>query len=300
MHGSRIDRLSSAPLDVWNELLGISWKFAFGRKYKDSCGSPLANQLTTFIDPFLRHNLNVAIRERADLKSILDFGRLIVARLVQAGNQSFAVDLTKDILYSVPQDITPRHKAGLLTIVHQLLAFAPIGSSSHWQLRVMLAEFLRIRPTMHYDALTLMILLRSLSRTKNASWQAFKLLLQWIETWGPDVEDAQVQLRIATMAMREGREDIAFVMIDRATTRLRRDNQIKSRTGPTQRNSWRRVLEMYPRCSRRFSRSTEPRLITSEQSKHPMSLPRHAKSIRRLQRALIRSGANTTNQTISS
>lgn len=58
--------------------------------------------------------------------------------------------------------------------------------------------------------------MRVLERTKNSGWQGYQLLKGWLRRWGPSTADESVLLRIARYAIRDGRDDIAYVMHERA------------------------------------------------------------------------------------
>jgi len=150
-----------------------------------------------------------------NLKQPLRYVRLLVAWAVRVGNITAARKLVENVLRAIPQVMSSDEEVALLDVVHQLLAHAPIGTQSHIELRGMLSSFTGIRPSLTYKSTTLWVLLRTLRRTKNAGWQALKLVQEWKRTWGPSIEDSLVRRRVADFSLLEGRHDIAQQMANR-------------------------------------------------------------------------------------
>jgi pentatricopeptide repeat protein len=208
VHSTPKPLLDTIPLDVWKEFFRLKrvTDHRLTRKKPDQT----EHDLTTV--PLLLHFIDAALRRNPNSKVNLHFSRLLVARLVSMGQISYAEFIANRLLEGAPPDIPHRNSELLLDLVHQFLAYGPVNTTSHFEMRRMLDRMLELRPTLCFDAHTLHLLLRSLYRTKNSGWQAVKLLKTWLERWGPASEDNLVRRRIATYAIRDGRDDIALVM----------------------------------------------------------------------------------------
>jgi hypothetical protein len=200
--------IDSIPSDVWKEFLRIAIPHLNQK-------SPETPQFPFGPGPLFHKFIETSLQRNSDAVKNLHFLRMLVARLVKDGFHTHAITITERILREAPTDIPQRQEELLLSVIHQFLSFGPVSTVSHFKMRQLLAKFLAIRPTLYYDAQTLLLLLRSLGRTKNPGWQGYQLLRAWIERWGPSSESDAVQLRIATYAIRYHRDDIALAMLSR-------------------------------------------------------------------------------------
>jgi len=204
-----IDALSP---DVWKEFLRMARLQKVPRAFANSPENLLS---TVGPGPLFIRFIDTALQRDTAAADKLHFLRMLIARLVKEGFIPHAAAIIERLLREAPLDIPQRHQELLLEIIHQFLAFGPKATASHFEMRKFLNNLVTIRPSLRYDSQTLLLLLRSLARTKNPGWQGYQLLRIWLERWGPSSETDSVLLRIAGYAFRDRRDDIATVMLSR-------------------------------------------------------------------------------------
>ncbi|KAF9015080.1 hypothetical protein BDQ17DRAFT_14557 [Cyathus striatus] len=123
---------------------------------------------------------------------------------------STALSFTSNYFQSLPRELNAHTVDRCLRIVHLQMVF---GSSLrglaklYWSRKTMKA-LLRSNPSLRPTSTSLFLLLSPLKHAKRCGTVAAKIVREFKRKWGPRVEDSRVRRRLASLALKEGRQDI--------------------------------------------------------------------------------------------
>ncbi|KAG0708786.1 hypothetical protein DFH29DRAFT_821172 [Suillus ampliporus] len=169
----------------------------------------------------------VASREYSQLPPRAVF--FIVQAMIQLGNRSKALDVTSSYFQSLPRRLSRRQQHAALDIIHlhiRAVTEKP-GLAQHFAQRRVISYLLSAHPGIRPSSKTLFLTLASLRPCKRCGTLAIKCLKAFRTRWGPRTESSVVRRRIASLSIKEGRLDIAAVMLE------------SERTLRAQKQSWR-------------------------------------------------------------
>ncbi|KAG1749916.1 uncharacterized protein EDB91DRAFT_1197293 [Suillus paluster] len=169
----------------------------------------------------------VASREYSQLPPRAVF--FIVQAMIQLGNRGKALDITSSYFQSLPRRLSRRQQHAALDIIHlHIRAVTEIpGLARHFAQRRVISKLLSAHPGIRPSSKTLFLTLASLRPCKRCGTLAMKCLKAFRTRWGPRTESSVVRRRIASLSIKEGRLDIAAVMLE------------SERTLRAQKQSWR-------------------------------------------------------------
>lgn len=144
----------------------------------------------------------------------------IVYALVGLKQQKHALDVAQAYLTRLPTRLTPEFTGHCLDIIHILIVFGSrkCGLKRFHEHRRILVSLLGSHPSLRPTATTLFLLLGSLRGAMRSGAVASKYLASFKHQWGADVEDRRVRLRVASLALKQGRLDISSQMLSDTQT----------------------------------------------------------------------------------
>ncbi|KAK7694957.1 hypothetical protein QCA50_002145 [Cerrena zonata] len=214
---------SPLPFRVWAEFFGTAKHHGFRR----------SEIITTPGGEFSSRAIPVPRSETEDPDSHLNRIRLLLqylpdvranqvhkvpARIIYSvvnatlshGHTEYARELTERYFRALPPVLVDAQLRHCMEIIHlHILRVQKRGLSKYygslWVLRRYLPMHSQFRPTPK----TVLCILNTLQGTKRAGSLALRVAESFKKRWGPDVIDTQVRRRIASLALKEGRLDIA-------------------------------------------------------------------------------------------
>ncbi|EAU93152.1 hypothetical protein CC1G_10520 [Coprinopsis cinerea okayama7 len=136
----------------------------------------------------------------------------IVTHLLRLHRFDHAMTLTTSYLRSIPRRLTPRRREDCINIVN---AHVALGSSATGLRKLRDGEktlkiLLRLHSNIRPNATTLFLLLSGLRKAKHCGTRAERVVRKFAGKWGKELkEDLRVRRRVASLALKEGRLDIA-------------------------------------------------------------------------------------------
>ncbi|KAG1757655.1 hypothetical protein EDB19DRAFT_1658373 [Suillus lakei] len=149
--------------------------------------------------------------------------------MIQLGNRVKALEATLLYFQSLPRRLSRRQQHAVLDIIHlhiRAVTEKP-GLARHFAQRRVISQLLSAHPGIRPSSKTLFLTLASLRSCKRCGTLATKCLKAFRTRWGPHTESSVVRRRIASLSIKEGRLDIAAVMLE------------SERTLRSQKQSWR-------------------------------------------------------------
>jgi hypothetical protein len=140
---------------------------------------------------------------------------LAVQMMLRIDQRDPAWKLTKSYLDGLPAEINDKWAHACLNIIHLYIIFEKKrGLSGYSSARKTTDSLLSMSRCLRPNSTTLFLLLRSLRRTKRCGTIAYDILKKYKRRWGMWVEDDRVRRRVAGLALKEGRIDIANAMVE--------------------------------------------------------------------------------------
>lgn len=138
-----------------------------------------------------------------------------VYAILRDGRASAAAELVKTFFSMLPAKISDETAAQCLDIIHLLLsADTKNGLASMYANRRLLVSLLEMHPSFKPSSTTLYLILSPLKKAKKCGTVAFNVMKAFRKSWGAGVVDSRVRRRVGTLALKEGRMDIAQAMLD--------------------------------------------------------------------------------------
>lgn len=139
----------------------------------------------------------------------------IAEAMIQLGNRAKALESTSLYFQTLPRRLSRRQQHAMLDIIHlhiRAVTEKP-GLGRHFAQRRVISHLLSAHPGIRPSPKTLFLTLASLRSCKRCGTLAMKCLKTFRTRWGPRTESSVVRRRIASLSIKEGRLDIAAVML---------------------------------------------------------------------------------------
>ncbi|KAL5534280.1 hypothetical protein ACEPAG_742 [Sanghuangporus baumii] len=214
---------SALPLLL--ELLGFHEPREFSRKTLPDVSRPMRTAPEVHDDGY--HASFVGEWQKSILGSIpnhlpvdahppVHFILTVVRHLLRNSRIKTAREVTMEWIHHLPKALSHPRKRHCLCLLHLHLAFSSKVLESYFSNRKFVDLFLRQRPDVRPNSTTLFLLLRSLTRAKKGklTYHAIGLVRAFQKKWGPGLIDRRVRRRIAHIALRDGRLDVAHTWME--------------------------------------------------------------------------------------
>ena len=229
LHSQHQDEL---PLPLWVELFGSLKRGALRRwvkipEQRDKRGRRLARFRCVVLQNhtasasaqanryryLTNHFLTATSHEYSQLPLRAVF--FVVQAMIQLGNRRQALEATLSYFQSLPRRLSRRQQHAALDIVHLHMSAVPEkpGLPQHYAQRRVIFNLLAAHPGIRPSSNTLFLTLASLQPCKRCGTLAMKCLKTFRRRWGPRTESSVVRRRIVNLSVKEGRLDIAAVML---------------------------------------------------------------------------------------
>ncbi|KAJ3734758.1 hypothetical protein DFJ43DRAFT_100783 [Lentinula guzmanii] len=135
--------------------------------------------------------------------------------LLQLQQQEEALQLVRTYFSNLPSRIAPETTGHCLDIIHILIVFGSRerGLKKFHEHREILNSLVTLHSSFVPTSTTLFLLLGSLRRAMRSGVLASECLASFKRRWGKDIEDHRVRLRVASLALKQGRLDISSDML---------------------------------------------------------------------------------------
>ncbi|KIK70901.1 hypothetical protein GYMLUDRAFT_66111 [Collybiopsis luxurians FD-317 M1] len=139
----------------------------------------------------------------------------IARALLQLQQKIQALRLVRTYFSHLPTHLTPELTLHCLDIIHILIVFGSSarGRKKFHEHRRILDSLLVLHPSFRPTSTTLFLLLGSLRGAVRCGALASRYLASFKHRWGMDIEDRRVRLRVASLALKQGRLDISGNML---------------------------------------------------------------------------------------
>ncbi|KAF9076199.1 hypothetical protein BDP27DRAFT_1414734 [Rhodocollybia butyracea] len=134
--------------------------------------------------------------------------------LLQINQPQQALQLVKTYFSHLPANLSPEFPMNCLDIIHIfIISHKRGGVKKFHEHRSILLSLLALHPSFKPTSTTLFLLLGSLRGVVRSGVLASECLASFKRKWGPEIEDYRVRLRIASLALKQGRLDISRKML---------------------------------------------------------------------------------------
>lgn len=132
---------------------------------------------------------------------------VVIRAILRLGRPSYALQLVTTYLNAMPRKVDPVLARQNLKLVHLVVCYGSTekGITRFFQSRQTLQSLLALHPTLRPTSATLLILLSQLSRCKRAGSIASRLVEEFKDRWGCEVENAEVRQKVASLALKDVR-----------------------------------------------------------------------------------------------
>lgn len=232
--GTSDHRMMPIPFPLWLELFGSPPRGAL--RYRGGASAPgppfrtfLGSSTVLSPSPSQRQPTvaQLQMRYRALMQSLppltsLDYphfrprAALICARaIIQLGHSDEALSMTLSYLKTLPERPSRSDRLAVVDLLHLHMSSvrAKRGLSRHFAQRRVLYRLLGAHSSLRPSPATLFLLLGSLRACRKSGTLAVHYLKIFRKRWGPRMQSSMVSRRIAQLALKEGRLDIAKEMI---------------------------------------------------------------------------------------
>ncbi|KAK0232971.1 hypothetical protein IW262DRAFT_36426 [Armillaria fumosa] len=193
---------------------------------------------------------------------------VVVRAILRLGRPSYALQLVTTYLCGMPRKVDAVLLRQNLKLVNLVVCYGSTekGIKRFFQSRQTLQSLLALHPTLRPTPATLLILLSQLSRCKRAGSIASRLVEEFKDRWGCEVENAEVRQKVASLALKDVRlrgisPKILHTIEESASsssqsggcgvTGYRYVPHFWSVSGVEERRRWRRLHRLYRRRTRR-------------------------------------------------
>ncbi|KAF5337105.1 hypothetical protein D9611_003133 [Ephemerocybe angulata] len=227
-HEHRSDRTDGdpVPLFIWLELFGTPRRGVSPSSTRSKPVEPSReNGASPSRDPFLLSaedsrlwNRRVSLLFDAAPKVLSDFRqvqpyvvRKVVTFLLRLGYRENALTLTQGYLRSMPSIIESRAAQVCTDIVNLHVSFGSTkkGLAKWKESEALLQSLLDLNSSLRPNSDTLFLLLSPLRHAKKCGTMARTIALSFGAKWGDELVDHRVKRRVVTLALKQGRHDIA-------------------------------------------------------------------------------------------
>ncbi|TFK41246.1 hypothetical protein BDQ12DRAFT_679143 [Crucibulum laeve] len=135
----------------------------------------------------------------------------LVRFLLHSQQRDAALSLTQSYLSNIPRTLTTKWAFKCLDIIHLHVAFGALttGRRRMYETLATLNSLLHLHTSLRPTSTTLFLLISPLNRAKHSGTVAQSVVRRFQSRWGSQTEDRRVRRRVATLALKEGRLDIA-------------------------------------------------------------------------------------------
>ncbi|KAF9229205.1 hypothetical protein BS17DRAFT_771173 [Gyrodon lividus] len=220
------------PLPLWLELFGSQKRGALRRQSNTQAtgtGNPTENTMVSLRSLVPCPSQRSSVVEKSQYRALMQVlpsltssncvqllprTILIMARtMFLVGRRDLALSTTLSYLESLPPRLRRCDRRVVLDLVHLHLDMGARGGKPglkrHFAQRRMLLKFLNARRDLTPSPMTLFLLLGSLRACRRGGSLAMQCLRLFQKRWGPHVQSSLVRRRITSLALKEGRLDIA-------------------------------------------------------------------------------------------
>lgn len=144
----------------------------------------------------------------------------IAEAMIHLGDRAKALESTSLYFQALPRRLSRRQQHALLGIIHLHIRAVTekSGLARHFAQRRIISHLLSAHPGIRPSSKTLFLTLASLRSCKRCGTLAMKCLKVFRTRWGPRIESSVVRRRITSLSIKEGRLDIAAVMLESERT----------------------------------------------------------------------------------
>ncbi|KAG8865159.1 hypothetical protein FRB96_000048 [Tulasnella sp. 330] len=209
------------------------------------------------------------------------FAQSAIAYLLYLHRFRDAFNLTRHIIYFLPENPSPRALSSALSFIHKLLELPPATISKRPSPGVPHAQkvlhLLAIHPQLRPNATTMAYTLEWYRWRLHRGRIAYSLLREWKARWGEQVEDSRVRYKIASFALEDRNVILARKMINREYAARRTQMGIcgaaerAARDWERPRNDdlWNGVLKKYEEFDRKRKWRAEQGVWSTEDDSRP-------------------------------
>ncbi|KAF9244622.1 hypothetical protein BU15DRAFT_42076 [Melanogaster broomeanus] len=214
------------PLPLWLELFGSQKRGALRRQSTGSASGnsrvspsrlvPCPSRVSSAVEQSRYRALMQVIPPLTSLNSTHILPRTIhvIARtMVHIGRRDLALSTTLSYLESLPSRIRRCDRRAILDLLHLHMFLGTRsgkpGLKRHFAQRRTMFKLLNARQDLTPSPMTLFLLLGSLRASRRCGTMAMQCLRLFQKRWGPSVQSSLVRRRITSLALKEGRLDIA-------------------------------------------------------------------------------------------
>ncbi|PBL01262.1 hypothetical protein ARMGADRAFT_1160484 [Armillaria gallica] len=132
---------------------------------------------------------------------------VVIRAILRLGRPSYALQLVTTYLSSMPRKVDAVLARQNLKLVHLVVCYGSTekGITRFFQSRQTLQSLLALHPTLRPTSATLLILLSQLLRCKRAGSIASRLVEEFKDRWGCEVENTEVRQKVASLALKDVR-----------------------------------------------------------------------------------------------
>ncbi|KAK0198196.1 hypothetical protein F5146DRAFT_76484 [Armillaria mellea] len=192
---------------------------------------------------------------------------VVIRAILRLGRPSYALKLVTTYLSAMPRKVNAVLARQNLKLVNLVVCYGLTGKgiTRFFQSRQTLQSLLALHPTLRPTPATLLILLSQLSRCKRAGSMASRLVEEFKDRWGCEIENAEVRQKVASLALKDVRlrgisPKILHTIEESASsasqsggcgvTGFRYVPHFWSVSGVEERRRWRRLHRLYRRRTR--------------------------------------------------
>ncbi|KAK0464901.1 uncharacterized protein EV420DRAFT_1637073 [Desarmillaria tabescens] len=253
------------PVDYWLEF------------FHSSRRTPLSN--TEFL-----HLMNISPVKFTEMTTPRVMS-VVIRAILRLGKPSYALQLVTTYLSAMPRKVDAVLARQNLKLVHLVVCYGSTekGISRFFQSRQTLQSLLALHPTLRPTPATLLVLLSQLSRCKRAGSIASRMVEEFKDRWGCEVENAEVRQRVASLALKDVRlrgispKILQTIEESASSSGSQRDGyeftgfryvpHFGPLSGVEERRRWRRLHRLYRRRTRDRGATEKRELQVSKRSR---------------------------------
>ena len=212
-------RQQGMPLSIWLEFFGTVKNRAFRSQPDPVPESSEERKLNIAIASarfrmLMQHLPMVTASERSNIPPRVVYH--VVQMMLHLGRREAAKTLTQHYLKNLPKNIDARCVRSCLCIIH-LHVMSPRGRavSAHFNSRKTVDALLALHPRLRPNSTTLFLILGHLKGARLSGSFAKQCVSSYTKTWGSKLVDQRVRRRVVSLALKQGRVDIARTMLTR-------------------------------------------------------------------------------------
>ncbi|KAI0080321.1 hypothetical protein K474DRAFT_309381 [Panus rudis PR-1116 ss-1] len=141
--------------------------------------------------------------------------RRIVNFLLRMPDRELAEKVTEFYFGQLPHNLDDRCRGICVDIIHShMVRHTKRGLAGYYRAQDLLHRYFHMHPEFRPNPTTLFILLRYLRSSRDCGSFALRVVRSFVKRWGKSVVDARVLQRLGSLGVKEGRLDIAQIVLD--------------------------------------------------------------------------------------